>query len=351
MENTKEQILRNIEADYNHYTAYEVQQFLKTNVISENELLKVVDNDTDIVEVIKEYSEPVLEHNTNEVPTKIDDYCTEIYFWGLPAAGKTWALVGILNTINSEGHYLPNDPQKTISSEYLNGLLNVIHNKPINYLPNKTTNETIRYMNFKLLKGGEERKVAFIDLSGELVKAIANENVAKNHKVLEKERKLLERLLDNKNRKIHFFFIDYARDNRKDGKQDVHFSNLCTVFNSKKYFTKNTDSIYIVITKADMIEDCNENQRRNKAIQYLKKEYASFRNNLSKICRDNDINFADESNDKECSFLDDYTLDFSMGEVLFLRMCRFNKKSSQNIVDILLEKVQKERSGRWSIFD
>ena len=353
MKETKEQILKNIRDNYNHYTAFEVNKFLDDCLIFESELLQAVDGDTEIVEAIKKYSNPVLEHDTNQIPDKIKDYCTEIYFWGLPAAGKTWALAGILNTVDSEGHlklYGKHDSEQCISSDYMNGLLNVINNrKPINYLPNKTSNETIRYMNFKLLKGGEERKVAFIDLSGELVKAIANENILKTHKDLEKERILLESLLSNKNRKIHFFFIDYARNDEEGGKQNIHFSNLCAIFNSKKYFETNTDFIYIVITKADLIDE-NENIRKNKAIKYFNENYKSFRNNLGKICQDNEIDFGDEYKKGDYSFLDDYILDFSMGEVMFLRMCRFNKKSSLKIVSILLEKVQKERSGKFSIF-
>ncbi|MDR2971941.1 MAG: hypothetical protein LBU83_08445 [Bacteroidales bacterium] len=353
MEETKEQILRNIREDYNHYTAFEIKKFLTDEVIFESELLKVVEGDTEVVEAIYRYSNPILERNTNQTPNRIKDYCTEIYLWGLPSAGKTWALAGILNTIDSEGHlklYGKNDTEQCISSDYMNGLLNVINNrKAINYLPNKTSNETIRYMNFKLLKDGEERKVAFIDLSGELVKAIANENVIKNHKELEKERKLLESLLSNRNRKIHFFFIDYARNDDEGGKQNIHFSNLCSIFNSKRYFEKNTDFIYIVVTKADMI-DSNEAIRKNEAIKYFNKYYKSFRNNLGKICQDNEINFGDDYEKGDYSFLDDYILDFSIGEVLFLRMCRFNKKSSLKIVDILQEKIQKERSGKAWIF-
>jgi len=356
MAETKEEILKKIKDDYNSYTAFEVQQFPIKNIISADELLKAVNDDTEIVDAIKRYSGPILEHYTNEIPRKIKDYCTEIFFWGLPAAGKTWALAGILNTINTGGYFEPygnTSSEKCISSDYLNGLLNVINEKKaINYLPNKTSNETIRYMNFKLLKAGEERKVAFIDLSGELVKAIAGENVIKNHIDLEEERILLERLLRNKNRKIHFFFIDYERDKNINSieQQRNYFTNLSVVFNSKGYFEKNTDFIYIVITKSDMI-DCAENQRRNKAIRYFNEDYVNFRNNLGKICQDNEINFGDEYKKGDYSFLDDYVLDFSMGEVLFLRMCRFNKKSSGKIVNILLEKVQKERSGKFSIFD
>ena len=353
MEETKEQILLNIREDYNHYTAFEVQKFLKDNVIFEGELLKAVEDDAEIVEAVKKYSNSVLEHNTNQTPNKIKDYCTEIFFWGLPEAGKTWALSGVLNTIKEEGYlrlYGREDDEQCISSEYLNGLLNVINNrKPINYLPDKTSNKTIRYMNFKLLKDGEERKVAFIDLSGELVKAIANENIIKNHKELEEERKLLEKLLNNKNRKIHFFFLDYIHDDDNGGQQNIHLLNLCSIFNSKKYFEKNTDFIYIVVTKADMM-DCNEINRKNEAIKYFNENYRSFRNNIGKICQENEINFGDEYEKGDYSFLDDYIFDFSIGEVLFLRMCRFDKKSSLKIVNILQEKIQKERSGLARIF-
>jgi len=347
MAETKEQILKIIKNDYNHYTAFEVKKFLEDGLILEAELLNAVEGDAEIVEAIKKYNSPVLENNTNQTPDKIEDYCTEIYFWGLTSAGKTWALSGILNTIFHEGHlklYGKNDREQCISSDYLNGLLNVIKEKPINYLPSKTTNDTLRYMNFKLLKDGEERKVAFIDLCGDVVKAIAKENYEKNHTDFLKQRELVYKLLNNTNRKMHFFFIDYTRGDEIDGKQGVHFNQLGAIFNSKKYFKKTTDYIYIVITKADMIDE-NENLRHNKAIKYFNHYHKNFRNNIGKICQENEINFGNDSKKGDYSFLDDYILDFSMGEVLFLRMCRFNKKSSLKIVDILQDKVQKERSG------
>ena len=344
-----------------------IKTFLENGTIIETELLNAVENDAELVKAIKKFKQPMLEEDSSKVitPKKINDYCAEIYFWGLPTAGKTWALAGILNTINSVGYFRPHKDQKVIiHEEYLNGLLGLIHNgKPINYLPEKTTNTTIRYMNFKLLKNNEERKVAFIDLSGEVVIAIAK----KKHTGFKVEIDLLESLLNNKNRKIHFFFIDFTRKDELDnnGQQNIHFTNLCTVFDSKKYFETNTDFIYIVITKADMIDD-NENIRKNNAIKYLKKNYPSFRNNIGKICQDNEINNGDEyecpikkGNNNKCPsnckddcypFLDNYTLDFSMGEVLFKRMCRFNNASSLKIVDILQKNVQKEGSGKTWLF-
>jgi hypothetical protein len=349
---TKEQILKNISNDYNRYTVSQVRKFLEDKLILESELLKAVEGDTAIVEAIKNYYNPTLE-NTNETPESINDYCTEIYFWGLASAGKTWALAGILNTILTEGYlrlYGRNDREQCISSDYLNGLLSVINKtKPINYFPNKTTNETLRYMNFKLLKNGDERKVAFIDLSGEVVKSIAKENYEKNHQGELKERKLIYQLLKNQNRKIHFFFIDYSHNDETEGNQHVLFNQLGAIFNSKKYFKTTTDFIYIVITKADMIDE-NENIRHNKAIKYFNENYQAFRNNIGKICQENEINFGDGGKKGDYTFLDDYILDFSIGEVLFLRMCRFNKNSSKKIVDIIQKKVQKERSGPFNIF-
>ena len=351
MAETKDQILRNIKDNFNKYTAFEVKMFLENNIISESELLKAVEGDTEIVEAIKNFYNPLLE-NTPEIPVLIKDNCTEIYFWGLASAGKTWALVGIMNTILTEGYlklYGKNDREQCISSEYLNGLLSVIKKRPINYFPNKTTNDTLRYMNFKLMKNGEERKVAFIDLCGDVIEAIAKENYAKNHKDQLAERNLLYKLLENKNRKIHFFFIDYAHNDEKDGSQHVLFNHLGAIFNSKHYFKNTTDFIYIVITKADMIDE-NDNVRHNKAVKYFNENYKAFRNNIGKICQENEINYGDTKKLGDYSFLDNYILDFSMGEVLFLRMCRFNKKSSLKIVDVLQEKVQKERTGIRSIF-
>ncbi len=350
MAETKEQILKNIQNNYNQYTAFQVKKFLEENVFSESELLKAVEGDTEIIEAIRNYYNPLLE-NSKETPELIKDYCTEIYFWGLASAGKTWALAGIMNTILTEGYlklYGKNDRVQCISSEYLNGLLNVIKKRPINYFPNKTTNDTLRYMNFKLLRNGEERKVAFIDLSGEVVQAIAKENYEKNHKDIQIERNKLYKLLENKNRKIHFFFIDYAHNDEVDGNQHVLFSHLGAIFNSKQYFRNTTDFIYIVITKADMIDE-NDNVRHNKAVKYFNENYKAFRNNIGKICQENEINYGDTKKLGDYSFLDDYILDFSMGEVLFFRMCRFNKKSSLKIVEILQEKVQKERTGIFSI--
>ena len=70
---------------------------------------------------------------------------------------------------------------------------------------------------------------------------------------------------------------------------------------------------------------------------------------MIKACKDNEINGAHNwQNDSE---LDDYIFDFSMGDVLFSSRCKFDKKSSEKFVNILLEKIQEERRGWWEIFN
>jgi len=97
--------------------------------------------------------------------------------------------------------------------------------------------------------------------------------------------------------------------------------------------------------------DDNENIRHNKAIKYFNENYKSFRSNIGKICKDNEINFGDEEKGTDYKFLDNYIFGFSIGKVLFKRMCRFNNNSSLKIVDIIMKNVQKVGSGRTWIFD
>ena len=331
----KKEIIKRLSNDPNYYPAHIAKLFMEINLITSNDLLDVFPEN--VSESVADYTEPTIERKFTDIPGKIKEDCKEIYFWGLSSSGKTCALAGILNTINRKGYYIPNP--NIVSGDYLSGLMNIFDRKTnISFLPNITTNQTIRYMNFKF-QGN--KAVAFIDLSGEVIKQIHHYHFYKANSADSDTIAKIKNLLNNNNRKIHFFIIDYHRHT-----QDPNpiLNELAAIFEQEKYFKRTTDNIYILISKADMFE-CEPNQRTDFARFFFDKKYGSFKNHLEMICRKNEININKKTGEVD---MDDFVLDFSIGNVYLQKICDFNSKSSEKIIDILSSKIKAERTGKWS---
>ena len=311
----------------------------------------------DIISHIFTYSEPDLESKQHINPGEIKERgVLEVYFWGLRSSGKTCALAGILKNIENEGHF--QSASYCYNEEYLQSLKdNIIHDDHIAYLPNRSRAGDISYMNFNLIKEYRKekkavfskkivtkrkfvtRRVAFIDLSGELIQNIV-ENKERNENTNKESISALKTLLDNSsNRKIHFFFVDYDNENLNLN-QISKLEQLIAIFKQEKYFDK-TDFIYIAITKSDTFKDrdkkpISKNKRREFAKDFFNNRCKTLRTNILEICHSGKgINMDRQGNVN----LDNYILDFSLGEVYFQRLCKFDSTSAKEIESILFSKI------------
>lgn len=274
---------------------------------------------------------------------KINKLSTEIYFWGIPSSGKSCALGAILSVAGNgrvaKSMSQDNDCQ---GYGYMTRLAALFKsNDCVGTLPEGTSIYSTYEMGFDL----EDDKNAVhpltcIDLAGELVRCMyksdANENMSDDE--VEALDTLTRVLIDNrtKNRKIHFFVLEYGADDRKyEGlTQSVYLDGALRYIERTGIFKDDTDAIYLMITKVDKA-NAAKGQLPSILKEYISETYGGFYNGLVKICRDCEINNGKVE-----------IIPFSLGQVCFQDYCLFNDKPAENVVRKLLERSKGFKNGK-----
>jgi hypothetical protein len=337
----KQEILENVRRDPSFsYRAQELYNYLKNGTISRDDLLKAGVPD-DIIDCLNN-TPPQL--NLGDTPDYIPDGYTEVYFWGTISSGKTCALGAVLKTAGNLG-YLEIAPGP--GYDYMLQLKNIFSN-PISVLPADTFTDSTQYLPFALRKPHENsRSVSLIELSGEIFQCFLYKNANKplpspDH---EKGFNSLITFLNGRNRKIHFFFVDYDSENNPDSDgytQADYLNAAATFFNDKRnnLFSKTTVAIYIVVTKSDLM-DCTKDKRVNQVSQYLENNnYIAFVNSLRAKCKENSINGGKILG-----------IPFTLGKVYFHHLCILEDDTSKNIIDILMRRIAPKRKSILDIFN
>lgn len=270
--------------------------------------------------------------------------CTEVYFWGIPSSGKTCALGAILSTLNDGETVRSTKFERDCQGYgYMNRLSNVFQKNRIGVLPpgTKTTNTYEMGMHVEDIEK-KVHPITCIDLAGELTRCMykkdANEDLKDDEKsVLNTVTNILK---DNRtdNRKIHFFVIEYgAEDRAYEGlPQRIYLSAALNYIESTGIFVKNTDAIFLLITKVDKINARGE-ELRDKLRSYIKENYLGFYNGLEKICRDHYINNGKVE-----------IQPFSLGEVCMQDFCLFKNEYAAEVVRAIIKRSWGEGTGFMS---
>lgn len=287
-----------------------------------------------------------MKRGTFDPPTreldKIRMVCTEVYFWGIPSSGKTCALGAIMSVANN------GNVAKTMSKnpdcqgyDYMNRLSEQFQTDKIQVLPGKTPTNSIYEMSFELTdENNKVHPITCIDLAGEVMEAMYCKNA--NIPLTDSQRAALNTatnvLVDKatNNRKIHFFVIEYGGENRlKKGLRQLNYLDGAIAYLKKtNIFKKDTDAIYLIVTKTDMTEKTGH-ELQKELRDYVNKNYKSFYNNLNEICRINGIT----GGKVVC-------MPFSVGEVCFKDYCKFDDHAASNVVRELLTRCKGFKSGK-----
>jgi hypothetical protein len=303
--------------------------------------------------IVNNYNEPPLKFSPiiPQTEDEIPSGYTDVFFWGIPASGKTCALSAILNTMNKK--YVIDAPEikKQFGGTYRDSLVGLFEHET-GYLPSATRRDRTQYMPFRLKKRGEKelyRNIAFFELSGEIfefIYDIVNNDISTNltdvsyntdeehlteEQKKEKEKRIafntLNLLLNSNNQKIHFFFIDYNQAEHKREEQAKYLSAAATYFRDRNnIFRERTDAVYVVVTKADEIEGENDSERSARAGAFLDDNFGSFMDVIKNRCNKDSIDFGKKI--------------FSIGDVYFSKICKINRKYSIDIIDDLIRIVQ-----------
>jgi hypothetical protein len=238
--------------------------------------------------------------------------------------------------------------------DYMNKLSNLFHSKTdhdVCVLPRGTDTRTIYEMNFKLYtEKNVYHDITFVDLAGELFRCMYNKiaNLPLNVDQTEALTSLDNILVSNvtSNQKIHVFVIEYGAENREyEGlPQKDYLDGAVHYIADAGILKKNTDQIYVLVTKADKVEATDENDRNEKIKKYLKDEgYASFLRQLQAICEKYEINGGHLT-----------IMPFSLGKVCFQDYLKFDPHYATVFLKKLLKDTKEFKDGKsahfWGLF-
>lgn len=345
----KQGILDSIRRNPNSYSPNDIRKFLNTGTFTEQDLLDC-DIPQSAINNLNNIKAPTL--NLGVTPNFIPEGYTEVYFWGYKGSGKTCALGAILHMAEKMGFL---NIAAGSGNRYATQLKNIFSDDGVanDFLPAPSPVETTQYLPFTLKKPNERRSrsVSLIELSGEVFKCFAHVNAGEPFPTESHENTFnsINNFLRSNNRKVHFFFIDFDRENNPDDdgmRQSDYLAAASTYFKNNAVFGKTTDAIYVVLTKSDLMLDENEKPiTSEKYNEYAKKHlsgqnYSSFINTLKDNCRKYSINGGRLTVEP-----------FSLGKVYFRDICNFEGTAAANIVEILMERIPGSRSSILDVFN
>lgn len=346
----KAEITNKIKRNPNSYSPTEIQSYLANCTLTRDDLFNCGIPQSAIDNLDKIVAPRLV---LGETPSDIPQGYTEVYFWGGTGSGKTCALGAVLRVAEERGYLrIATGP----GYQYALQLKNIFSddNMANDFLPPPTPVENNQYLPFSLKNPKEKnsRSVSLIELSGEIFKCFFNKNAripfpTQSHADTFNS---LSSFLKSDNRKLHFFFVDYDRENKPDAQgltQSDYLNAAATYFMNNKVFDKTTDAIYVVVTKSDLFIDKNGNaiigddEKVKYALEYLKQEnYISFLNSLKDNCKRYSINGGILK-----------VRPFSLGKVYFKQICNFDGSEASRIVDILMERIKCSKKSILDVFN
>ena len=214
-----------------------------------------------------------------DLPPLLSDR-TDIYFFGQPASGKSCILANMFSYIDKQGLIIENT-HSLIGTQYKN---TIQYEYDLGYLPERTvaSSDGVNYITFELtdpINSGQHHPLNFIEMSGELFDQATMGGVSDNNLNA-------KNYLNNNNRKILFFVVDYDRHVQNSINPDGNTpqgSKMLTILSLLDQFGtfKNTDGIYILVSKADLFPAGVDAVKY--AGDFLNENYMSFINNCKNI--------------------------------------------------------------------
>jgi hypothetical protein len=337
----KQSLLENLKKNPNSCTPGMIQRYLQNDTITEYDLISCGIPQS-IINRLNNVVTPRLQ--LGETASSIPDGYTEVYFWGIPGSGKTCALAATLSIAEKLGYL---DIATGPGYDYMTRLKNIFI-KENAILPPPSPVEATQYLPFVLKKGNDKpRSISLIELSGEIFQCFfrKNANLSLQSQQHEDTFNSLIRFLKGRNRKIHFFFIDFEKENDTDidgYTQGDYLSAASTFFKNNDVFDKSTDAIYIVITKSDLMPNVSTYQEK---VEYAKRHlqtnnFSAFINTLKDRCKQHSINAGKLTVEP-----------FSLGKVYFQQICDFDQTSATKIIDILIERIAPNKKSILDVFN
>lgn len=327
---SRDAFLDKIRKNKNAYKADDIKEEIKSGTADWSDIAEIFGEDEK--DAIKNFVKPSdLPRHTP--PEALIGNTAEVYFWGTPSSGKTCALGAIISNAKNNGIF---SPEQCPGYDYMTRLSNIFKRQGICTLPSNSDISSVHEMVMGLRdKEKKTHMVTLIDLAGELFKTVyfKQNNISVGAEKEDTLNKVMGYLSNTKNKKIHFFVIEYgAHNNEWDGlKMENYLDSMRVYLESHEVIKKSTDGIYVLVTKCDIM-DCEREERAENAFNYVKKEFPSFWNTLCDICINVGIS-------------QPMVLSFSIGEVFAQNLCKFDPQDTDKVIDKLLRKTYAKSRG------
>lgn len=334
--------------DHNFLSREVIEILVDEGILSTNDLLHA-DIDKEFVDIVSgtsiDYINSPVETNYMVNPDHINQVCQEIYFWGMPSSGKTCALGAILSAASTGRVAKTIEKNSNCNGyDYMRQLSEIFQPGKISVLPTGTSASFVSDMSFWLLDNSDKlHSITMVDLAGEMLHAMylvdQNRFNDLSPDQLTGYNCMKNLLVDSrsKNSKIHFFVLEYGgHERREKGIRQVDMLDGALSHIKNLGILRNTDAVFILMTKADKAFE--EPGDVNDVLQnYVKTHYQAFYNNLR-------LN-AQHINGGKVEMIP-----FSIGEVCFQDLCRFDDETANDVVRLFLERTVGEKTGKIGKF-
>lgn len=276
------------------------------------------------------FSDPLQWKDLPELP----DDATDVYFFGIPASGKSCILSAFFYQAELE-RKIHVSTHNDLGYRYYSELTQAAR---IGLTPLSTPTETVNYMHC-VLKNHRNNRVKsrhplnILEMSGEYFNRTFEGTVDGGIGA--------QGYLSNENRKVLFLVFDYFEDNRTSGEYGPSQSQKARMENvldklSRCGVLDQTDLIYIILSKADMM-DCPIEERESVGRNFMEEKYGNFMDNLEGLLRKYNINTVYDN--------DVLLQPFSLGKFHFKRVYDFNGSDASKLIQILIEQTRPTPRG------
>ena len=290
----------------------------------------------------------LVQTNISDLGTFPIEKRTDVYFFGVPRGGKSSVLAGILSNMDKRGvaiyqpHWNQND--QDLVSEYYYGL---IESTRRGKFPVSTQADSISFMKLDLKLKKRQNLLTFVEIGGE-----AFEQVYESHKRGYSAWGELGAgsCLRSQNRKLLIFILDYSlvkgiNNQSNEDKQrrvlNTALQILSTDGTGRNYSDGCTlskvDTVAVIVTKSDLMECADRDQRTDIALKYISNNFAAFMTALENACSKFGIN-------KAIGYKP-YVMAFSLGKLLVGNTYAYDPTDSESIVNFISDVTAGENTS------
>lgn len=322
-----------------------IRRLLQKNVFTKDDLINEAKIAQGYIKAIENNVHKCSLPTTTKIePDRVMEPSTELYFWGIPGAGKTCVLASILSVINHGDYHLKSTRfnNKCNGIDYMFALQQIMRPGKVCGLVESTPSETTYEMGITITNTKDKNHpmpVTLIDMSGEVFVDLYQAHV---QHVPENDLKqgycTMKNLLVDKrsqSQKMHFFVIEYGAENKRDERGITQLEYLqaaigylasTTVGKNKKIFDDYTDLICIIITKSDKAPN-----QPGALDEYLDTVYGTICTTLEQISKNAGIKGGLVER-----------VGFNIGEVCLQDYCTFDSTATKALLDIIYPYIWKD---------